>query len=156
AGVACRADDLRSLVAFYAMTDVDNPGVYSVRMAAFKYGGIVGAVGLRKSVAIPGGEAHLSLQFFFGQLVGRLTTTDSTVTLAPALPYPAFRGHAGVLRFYDASVFAKNIQIEEIRMRPVLPEATDPRPEQYTYRVFLCHSSADKPIVRQFTQRLTA
>src|SRR5215831_14982377 len=40
-GVVCRADDLRSLVAFHLISDPEAPGLFSVRITAFKYGTVV-------------------------------------------------------------------------------------------------------------------
>jgi len=154
AGVVCRADSLRSLVAFYVASDADAPGSFSVRLAAFKYGTVVAMATLRKPVTIPDGQAHVSLQFFSGELVGELVTDDASAGIRHLLPEIPFMGRAGVVRFYNAPVFARDIQVEELRSKPLLPEDADPaRNREFTYDVFLSHSHADKELVRQVAQR---
>jgi hypothetical protein len=154
AGVVCRADDLRTLVAFYVSTDVDTPDHFSVRLAAFKYGTIVAMATQRKPITIPDGEAHLSLQFFSGDLVGELVTRESSVRMSHLIAEVPFAGRAGLIRFYDSPVFARDIQIEEISSRPMLPEEVDRKPDHgYRYDVFISHSSADKEKVRPVVER---
>lgn len=148
AGVICRANELRSFVAFYVVTDETSPDFYSVRLTAFKYGRIESLVGLKHSISIPNRQFHISLQFFSGEMVGEIVTeieTHALVYLVPELPFP---GNCGVVRFYGSSVTIKKIQIEEIKMKPILPEEDEDLEQQrHPISVFLSHSSADKEII---------
>ncbi len=148
AGVICRANEMRSFVAFYVVTDNTSPDLYSVRLAAFKYGKIESLVGLKHSIAIPNCQFHISLQFFSGEIVGEVVTETETHTLTYLVPELPFPGNCGVVRFYGSSVTVQKIQIEEIKMKPILPEE-DEESEQPThpFSVFLSHSSADKEVV---------
>ena len=152
AGVICRADEMRSFVAFYVVTDDNYPDLYSVRLAAFKYGKIESLVALKNSISIPNREFHISLQFFSGEMIGEVVTqintqieTHSLIYLVPEIPFPS---HCGVVRFYDSSVIVQKIQIEEIKMKPILPEEEDENQQStHPISVFLSHSSADKETV---------
>jgi hypothetical protein len=148
AGVICRANEMRSFVAFYVVTDNTSPDLYGVRLAGFKYGKIESLVGLKHSIAIPNRQFHISLQFFSGEIVGEVVTETETHTLTYLVPELPFPGNCGVVRFYGSSVTVQKIQIEEIKMKPILPEE-DEESEQPTHpiSVFLSHSSADKETV---------
>ena len=148
AGVICRANEMRSFVGFCIITDDTCPDLYSVRLAAFKYGKIESIVGLKNSISIPNRQFHISLQFFSGEMIGEVVTEIETHTikyLVPELPFP---GNCGVVRFYGSSVTVQKIQIEEIKVKPILPEE-DEDSEQLIHPicVFLSHSSADKETV---------
>jgi hypothetical protein len=154
AGVVCRADELRSFVALYVTKDVNAPDAFSVRLAALKFGTIVAMATLRKPVTAPGGEVLLSLQFFSGEMVGELVTDESSAGIRHLMPEAPFAGRAGLVRFYGAPVFAREIQIEEISSRPVLPEEEDRKSDRgYRYDVFISHSTADKDLVGRIVER---
>jgi hypothetical protein len=148
AGVICRANEMRSFVTFYVVTDESSPDSYSVRLAAFKYGKIVSLVGLKHSIPIPNRQFHISLQFFSGEMIGEVVTETETYTLSYLMPELPFPGSCGVVRFYGSSVTVQKIQIEEIKMKPILPEV-DEESSQPTHPicVFLSHTSADKETV---------
>ncbi|MBW4504475.1 MAG: toll/interleukin-1 receptor domain-containing protein [Scytonema hyalinum WJT4-NPBG1] len=148
AGVICRANEMRSFVAFYVVTDDTSPDLYGVRLAAFKYGKLESLVGLKHSISIPNRQFHISLQFFSGEMIGEIITETETHTLTYLVPEIPFPGNCGVVRFYSSSVTVQKIQIEEIKMKPILPEE-DEESEQPThpFSVFLSHSSADKEVV---------
>lgn len=148
AGVICRANEMRSFVAFYVVTDDTSPDLYSVHLAAFKYGKIVSIVGLNNSIAIPDRQFHVSLQFFSGEMIGEVVTETETYSLAHLMPELPFPGNCGVVRFYGSSVTVQKIQIEEIKMKPILPEEDNESVQSIrTISVFLSHSSADKETV---------
>ena len=154
AGVVSRADEFRSLVAFYITSDSDAPDQFVVRLAAVKYGAIAAMATLRKPITILDDEVHLSLQFFSGEMVGELVSGESSASIRHLLPEIPFPGNAGVARFYGTPVFARDIQIEEIRIRPVLPEEVERGPDRgYRYDVFLSHASTDKELVRAAAKR---
>lgn len=148
AGVISRADELRSFAAFYVVTDNTAPDLYSVRLAAFKHGKLASLVGLKHSISIPSCQFHIALQFFSGDMIGQVATELETHTLKYVLPEPPFPGYCGVVRFYNSSVMVHRIQIEEITMKPILPEEdNDSAQRTHPFCVFLSHSSADKPTV---------
>ena len=148
AGIICRANEMRSFVAFYVVTDDTSPDFYSVRLAAFKYGKIVSLIGLKKSIAISDRQFHVSLQFFSGDMIGEIITETETHTLKSLVPELPFPGNCGVVRFYGSSVTVQKIQIEEIKMKPILPEDDDESKQPtHPISVFLSHSSADKETV---------
>lgn len=148
AGVVARADELRSFVAFYVVTDDTMPDRFSVRLAAFKHGKLASLVGLKEPIEIPKRKLDIALQFFSGDVVGQVVTDIETHTLKRLFPMPAFPGWAGVVRFYGSSAISQNIQIEKITMKPILSETKqDGSGERYPFRVFLSHSSADKGAV---------
>lgn len=153
AGVICRANEMHSFVAFYVVTDDTSPNLYGVRLAAFKYGKIVSLIGLKHSISIPNRQFHISLQFFSGEMIGEIITETETYALTYLVPELPFPGNCGVVRFYNSSVTVQKIQIEEIKMKPILPEEDD-KSEQPTHpiSVFLSHSSADKETVLKVIQ----
>jgi hypothetical protein len=156
-GVICRADTERTFVAFYLTTAPETPELFNVRLAAFKYGRITASATLRKSIPIPSGEFHLSLRFFSGEILGEVQCDGEVTSLAHHMPEVPFSGHAGLVRFYDSRVFAKDIQMEELRMKPVLPEETEVPPTQaYRFQVFLSHSRDDRPLVGKLMDQLRA
>jgi TIR domain len=148
AGIICRANETRSFVAFYVVTDDTSPDLYSVRMTAFKYGKIESLVALKKSILIPKRQFHISLQFFSGEMIGEVVIEAETHTLTYLVPEIPFPGNCGVVRFYSSSVTVQKIQIEEIKMKPILPEENDESSQSiHPFSVFLSHSSADKETV---------
>jgi hypothetical protein len=148
AGVICRANEMLSFVTFYVVNDENSPDLYSIRFAAFKYGKIVSIVGLKSSISIPNRQFHISLQFFSGEMVGEVVTETETHTLTYLIPELPFPGNCGVVRFYGSSVTIQKIQIEEIKMKPILPEEDEEsKHPTYPFSVFLSHSSADKETV---------
>ncbi|MGL5833953.1 MAG: toll/interleukin-1 receptor domain-containing protein [Waterburya sp.] len=148
AGVICRANEMRSFVTFYVVTDETSPDLYSVRLTAFKYGKVVSIVGLKSSISIPNRQFHISLQFFSGEMVGEVITETETHTLTYIIPELPFPGNCGVVRFYGSSVTIQKIQIEEIKVKPILPEEDEEsKHPTYPFSVFLSHSSADKETV---------
>ncbi|MCZ7377094.1 toll/interleukin-1 receptor domain-containing protein [Micromonospora sp. WMMC250] len=154
AGVVCRADDLRSMVAFYVISDPQAPGLFSVRITAFKYGTVVAMAGLTVPFALADGEVHVSLQFFSGIMRGEMRSGDGFVAIDRLVPEGPFAGYAGLVRFYNCAVFAHEVHIEEIGMRPVLPEATGkPGARQYKFDVFLSHAQGDSDLIAQVTRR---
>jgi len=148
AGVIFRANELSSFAAFYVVNDEAAPDLYSVRLAAFKHGKLTSLVGLKNSIPISGRQFHISGQFFSGEIVGQVVVELETHTLGYLLPEPPFPGYCGVVRFYDAPIVAQNIHIEEIAMKPILPdEERGNEARKYPYSVFLSHSSSDKAAV---------
>lgn len=157
AGVICRADSLQSFVALYATTDPDAPNFFSLRLAAYKFGTAVSMATVRRPIALTDGEAHLALQFFSGEFSGELHSGNSSAAISHVLPEIPFAGLVGLVRFYGAPVFVRDIQVEEIRSKPVLPEESDEAfGTGFEYDVFLSHSGTDKALVRQVAQRLKA
>lgn len=153
AGVICRANELHSFVAFHVLTDETSPDFYSARFVAFKYGKIVSLVGLKHSISIPNRQFYISLQFFSGEMIGEIVTETETHTLTYLVPEIPFPGNCGVVRFYGSSVIVQKIQIEEIKMKPILPEEDDESEQQtHPFSVFLSHSSADKETVLKVTE----
>ncbi|USX49074.1 toll/interleukin-1 receptor domain-containing protein [Lentzea sp. HUAS12] len=153
AGVVCRADDLRSLVAFYIICDPATPGVFSVRVTAFKFGTTVAMAALTEPFELTDDEAHFSLQFFSGTLRGEVRSGDRVATIERLVPEIPFSGHAGLVRFYDCPVFARGVAVEEIGTRPVLPDETVANAtRQYEYDVFLSHAKGDEVLVAEVTR----
>lgn len=150
AGIVARADELRSFVAFHVVTDESVPGLFSVRLAAFKHGKLVLLISLKDAIPIPNGRLDVALQFFAGDMVGQVVTEVGTYTLKCILPTPPFPGWAGVVRFYNTSVLVQDVQIEKISMKPILAEIRDDDPaDRYPFHVFLSHSSVDKdPVLK--------
>lgn len=150
AGVVARADELRSFAAFYVVTDEVNPDRYSVRIGAFKYGKLISLRGLKNPIAIEDQQLQIALQFFSGEMVGEVLTGTASYTLKAVMPEPPFPGYCGVIRFYNASAVARNLQIERITMKPILPEEdSDVSGKPHELCVFLAHTSADKAKVLQ-------
>jgi hypothetical protein len=148
AGVICRANEMRSFVALYVVTDDNSPDFYSVCLAAFKYGKIESLVALKNSISIPNREFHISLQFFSGEMIGEVVTQTETHSLTYLVPEIPFPGNCGAVRFYNSSVIVQKIQIEEIKMKPILPEDEDENQHlTHPISVFLSHSNADKETV---------
>jgi hypothetical protein len=156
-GVICRAGPERSFVAFFLTNTAETPELFTVQLATFKYGRVAASATLLKPIPVPSGEFHLSLRFFSGELLGEVRCDGEVTSLAHLMPEVPFGGCAGLVRFYDSRVFAKDIQMEELRMKPVLPEETEVPPTQaYRYQVFLSHSRDDRPLVRKLIEQLRA
>src|SRR5262249_54380938 len=137
AGIISRADELRSFAAFYVVTDDSNPDLYSVRLASFKHGKLSSLAGLKYSISIPNHKFHIALQFFSGDLIGQVTTEFGTHSLRHVIPEPPFPGYCGVIRFYNSSAIAQNINIERITMKPILPnEEDDSTLRKYPFSAF--------------------
>jgi hypothetical protein len=156
-GLVCRADGLRSFAAFYVTSEPEAPGMFSVRLAAFKFGSIAASAALRVPVALAENEVRLTLQFFSGELTGELLSGPTSTTIHHVVPEIPFAGRAGLVRFYGAPVMAKDVHVEEIRKQPVLPEATeDSAARAYKYDVFLSYTHGDKnliaPVLERFRQ----
>lgn len=148
AGVIARADELRSFIAFYVVTDETTPDLFSVRLAAFKHGKVVSLIGLKEAIPIKNNRVGIALQFFSGDMVGQVVTESEIYTLKRTFPMVPFPGWAGVVRFYDCSVISQDIQIENITMKPILDESpNDGTSEHHAFHAFLSHSSADKETV---------
>lgn len=148
AGVISRADDLRTFIAFYVLADDTGSNLYSVRLAAFKYGKLAMLVGLKEPILIPDRQFHIALQFFSGDMVGQVTIGAEAHTLRYLLPEGFFPGYCGPVRFYGSSATATNIHIEKIALKPILPEGgDDTKALTHPFRVFLSHSNADKAVV---------
>ncbi len=155
AGVIARADTLRSFATCYVLSDDRLRDHYSLRLAAFKLGKLEALVGLKQSVPLPDRLFQISLQCYSGELVGQVVAEGETFTLKYILPESPFPGYCGVIRFYSASAMASNLHVEEIGMRPILPEeSADRQREAHSYCVFLSHSSADKPTVMKVVEAL--
>lgn len=153
AGVVCRADDLRSLVAFHVISDPATPGVFSVRVTAFKFGTVVAMAALTEPFDLTNDEAHFSLQFFSGTLRGEVRSGGRVATIERLVPEIPFSGHAGLVRFYDCPVFARDVAVEEIGTRPVLPdESVTNGTHQYKYDVFLSHAKGDSELIAEVTK----
>jgi hypothetical protein len=154
AGVVCRADDLRSFVTFHITSDPDSPGLFSVRLAAFKYGAAVATAALTAPFSLTNSEMQISLQFFSGNMRGELVSGDNSAVIEHLMPERPFAGHAGLVRFYSAPVFAREVHIEEIRARPILPEATEKAStRQYKYDVFVSHARGDNDLISRVLER---
>ncbi|MGK8525105.1 toll/interleukin-1 receptor domain-containing protein [Nocardia asteroides] len=149
-GVVCRADDLRSFLAFHITTDSSDPALFTVGLAAFKLGRIVSLVALKEPMEISGPTVTMSLGYFSGEITGEIATGSATVSISRMMPEIPFPGHSGVIRFYNSSTVASRIQIEAIHTRPVLPEVQEIGTRPYT--VFLSHSSQDAEAVRKVAQ----
>jgi hypothetical protein len=154
AGVICRADSLQSFAAFHVISDPGSPGLFSVRLATFKFGSVEAIAALRAPIALVDNEVHLSLQFFSGDMDAELLSGDNSATISQVMPEISFAGRAGLVSFYNTPVFARDVHIEEIRMKPVLPETTEKSGSRvYKFDVFMSHAHGDNDLVAQVTQR---
>jgi TIR domain-containing protein len=154
AGVVCRADDVRSFAALYVTSDPRSPGLFSVRLAAFKYGTAVANTALTTPFELTDSELQLSLQFFSGELQGEVVSGANSAVIEHLVPERPFAGHSGLVRFYDVPVFAREIHIEEIQARPVLPEDSEkPSHKHYEFDVFISHGKDDDELIAQVLER---
>ncbi|GAB2862991.1 hypothetical protein GCM10027277_34530 [Pseudoduganella ginsengisoli] len=150
AGLICRANEIRTFVAFYVVTSDIAAGQYHVHLAAFKEGRIVLSAKLKKTISIPDHQFHISLQFFSGDIIGEIAAGPEHHTLSYTVAEVPFPGNCGLIRFYNTTTVARKIQIEKISVAPILPERDEKGaddPAIYPYSVFLSHSSADKETV---------
>ena len=155
AGVVCRADPRRTFMALYVVSDNADPTKYSLRLGAFKHGALKALVALKNSIDVESRAIALNLQFFSTEITGEMHIGKSVYSLEAAFPAVPFPGNCGVVRFYGSSVIATKLQIEELDMKPILPESEKQREAQaYNFTVFISHGSKDKAIVRKLTRRL--
>lgn len=154
AGVVARADGFRSFAALYVICDDASQDRYSFRLAAFKLGKLEALVALKQEISLGGRPIHLALQFFSGEMAGELIVESETYLLRYIMPEAPFPGHCGLIRFYNSAVFANKLHIEEIRMRPILPEESASLQQQHSFCAFLSYSSADKPVVERVIDAL--
>lgn len=146
-GVVCRANELRSFIAFYITNDSDDPSLFGVRLAALKLGRVVSLAALKEPIEISGQTVTMTLRFYSGEITGELVTSNTKASITRVVPEVPFPGHSGLIRFYNSSTLATRIQVEAIHKRPVLPEVPEVGVQQFT--VFLSHSSQDKETVRK-------
>jgi hypothetical protein len=157
AGVVARADDLRSFVVCYVISDSSASGEFSLRLAAFKLGSISSHAALKEPIKLPSRHLYIGMQFFSGDIVGEVVSGTETYRIARTMPEVAFPGYCGVARFYNTTTMAKKFQAEKLTMNPILPENLDDRARKpYRFDVFLSHSSADKHAVAELSKALNS
>lgn len=144
-GVVCRANSERSFVAFYLTNDQGDPGLFGVRLAAFKLGRIVSICGLREPIPVASSSITMAVQFFSAEMTGELVAGDTAATITQLMPEIPFPGYSGVIRFYNTPTVATQIHSERISGKPVLPESGQDAVD-HPYTVFLSHATGDKEI----------
>lgn len=144
AGLVCRADDSWSFISFYVAPSEKAATSTVARLGAMRYGNLVPIAVASEPVLLEDDYAHFSLEFFSGQLRGVIRSGSKTYSVSARASHVPFSGFCGLLKMYGAEVVATNILIERTEMQF---SASHVAKQNFDFDVFLCHSSADKPVV---------
>lgn len=157
AGLVCRADDHWNFIAFYTAPAEASAESTFVRFGVYHDGVLTNIATAEQPITLGTGYNRFSLEFFSGQLRGEIRAPDGTRELATICVEMPFPGFAGIVRLYGSGLMAADIVVQHTKIP--LAEA-QPEPDQsvneYGFDAFLCHSSADKEVVREIAKALAA
>lgn len=162
AGLVCRADDLWTLVAFFVapsespsrLDSTDNIITVSTtaRVGVFKFG-VFHIIGVLKENVILNNDWNVfTLSFIGGRVRGEIQTTYRKYVLEVLCPHIPFPGYCGVIKFFQAEVTIKNVKLENVKM--LVDSRKSRNRSDFEFDVFICHSTADKPLVMQVVSEL--
>ena len=151
AGLICRADDMWSFLAFYVAPGQGSEGSTVARIAAFREGLFVPIATTKEPVSLSPGFNEFSFEFFSAHLRGEIRADGRKYELEVSAPHIPFPGRAGLVKFYQATIQARSVVAIETDMPSRI--RMDKQVE-FDFDVFLCHSSADKPVVTELAATL--
>lgn len=145
AGLVCRADEHWTFLAFYALHN-PNADATVMGLGLCDKGSFRPIFALKEKILLDDGYNRFSLEFFSGQVVGRIVTTKKEYQLVIGAPHVAFPGYVGLVKLYGSEVVVKNFQAQEKTAPAEAKEGS-----VYKYDVFISHSSEDNAVVKQIT-----
>ena len=151
-GLICRGDEYWTFLAFYTSPAIAEKDSDIARIGLFKEGLFTQVATSNEPVHLTDDFNHFELEFFSGRLRGEIRTAEKAYELSAVCPHIPFPGYVGLVKFYGADILVKNVLIEKTDMP--FATAVSNISRQFEYDVFLCHSSADKPIVEQIARNL--
>lgn len=157
AGLVCRADEHWNFVAFYTAPAEAAAESTFPRFGVYRDGVLTNIATAEQPVTLGTGYNRFSLEFFSGQLRGEIRTPDGTnelTTICVEMPFP---GYAGIVRLYGSSLMATDVVIQHTTIPLAAEEGEPGQPaNDYDCDAFLCHSSADKDVVREIAKAFAA
>ncbi|RSD10457.1 toll/interleukin-1 receptor domain-containing protein [Amycolatopsis eburnea] len=151
AGLVCRADSAWSFLAFYTAPAEGPPDSTFARIGVFKEGLFVPVAVSAEPVVLSRRANRFSLEFFSGHVRGEIVAGDRTYELSATVPHLPFPGLAGLVKFYRATLQAREFTAT---MSDIPSPSQVAPPAEYDFDVFLCHSTPDKPVVTELAARL--
>lgn len=152
AGVLCRADHLHTFVVLQAVTDVEDPNLFRVGLAAFTEGVLQCSHVSDEAISLAPGFSQFTLQFFAQDVTGRVVSGESSHSISAKIPDVAFPGHCGVVRFFDCPATARRLIIESIDSRRRLGKMDDD--SSFEFDAFICHAKKDQERVVQVVETM--
>lgn len=151
AGLVCRANDQWTFLAFYTAPGDSGSESTTARLGLFKEGVFSQLLALPEEVFLDKSYNRFTLEFYSGNIRGEIRTGEKIHEMTCSSPHIPFPGYAGLVKFYGAAVRVKNVTIEatEMRFRQEVNEEMD----DFAFKVFVCHSSADMPVVKDIVQQ---
>jgi len=157
AGLVCRADESWNFVAFYTAPAEPNAETTFARFCVYRDGLLTNIATAEQPITLGVEYNRFSLEFFSGQLRGEIRTPDGTYELGTACVEMPFPGYAGIMRIYGSSLMATEIIVQHTTIPLTAEEAeTEQSADEYDFDAFLCHSSADKELVREVAKAFAA
>ncbi|MGW7421403.1 toll/interleukin-1 receptor domain-containing protein [Streptomyces sp. NPDC054813] len=153
AGLVCRADLAWTFVTFYTAPQDMSEETTIARFGVFQEGQLTRVAQLPEPVRLERGYNRFTLEFFSGRMRGEIRAGDRTYELMATCPHVPFAGHTGVVKFYGAGVLAKSWSVERTRL-PFVAAVSRPAKEDFTYDVFLCHTSDTREDVKSLAKAL--
>jgi hypothetical protein len=157
AGLVCRADEHWNFVAFYtAPAEADAESTFA-RFGVYRDGVLTNIATSEQPIKLGTGYNRFSLEFFSGQLRGEIGTPGGTHELATACVEMPFPGCAGIVRLYGSGLMAADVVVQHTTI-PLAEAQAEPgqSADDYDFDAFLCHSSADKDMVREIAKVFAA
>jgi len=155
AGLVCRADDHWNFIAFYTAPAEASAESTFARFGVYQDGVLTNIATAEQPITLGTGYNRFSLEFFSGQLRGEIRAPDGTRELATVCVEMPFPGYAGIVRLYGSGIMAADIVVQHttIPLAEAQAELVQSANE-YDFDAFLCHSSADKEVVREIAKAL--
>lgn len=149
AGLLCRADEGWNFIAFYTAPDSPDADFTFARFGICSEGQLTNVATSEQPVIIGPGYNRFSLEFFSGQLRGEIQTKEGSHELIAECVELPFPGYTGVMRLYETSLMVTEVVVQHTSI-PLVESSADANrvDDAISYDVFLCHSSADKYLIR--------
>lgn len=157
AGLVCRADDHWNFIAFYTAPAEASAESTFPRFGIYQDGVLTNIATAEQPITLGTGYNRFSLEFFSGQLRGEIRAQDGTRELATVCAEMPFPGYAGIVRLYGSGLMVADIVVQHTAIPLAEAQAEPGQPvNEYEFDAFLCHSSADKEVVRDIAKALAA
>jgi hypothetical protein len=151
-GLICRADEFWSFLAFHVAPSTGQKDSTTMRFSLFQEGILIPLLSSKEEVYLDDGFNHFSLDFFSGQVTGKIITSKQTYKISYVIPHRSFPGYVGLVKFYGTGMTAKHIKFEDVTFTREKDESS--MTTTFKYDVFISHSSKDKPTIERLIQDL--
>jgi TIR domain len=149
-GIICRADNLWSCIILYIYAAETNSGVVYPILASYRLGKLKRLAVGRKKMPLENGVVSMKIWYYSGEIKASVDSGGITSNIEVYSSNNPFPGYVGVMRFYDTEVQVRDFQWKNIDKKRTLERPVS----EYKWDVFLSHSSADKPKVREIAKAL--